>query len=704
MNTQNAAQTFLQEADDLLERIEETALGVNGGDSQTDDAVNQLFRAFHTIKGSGAMFGFDRIAAFTHHVETVLDLVRDRRLALTEELIKLILLSKDHIDSLLNAERTGASVPAESGDKLTAALNALLPPATPAAAVKEAAKDPEKGAPPVATAGTPQTFQIHFRPNPALMVAGGSPLALLDELRCLGECVAVASPSAIPPLEQLQPDQCYFSWDITLTTDKGLNAVKDVFIFVEDGSEISIKPVPPAGAKADLPSGERDLPRGRSAMPEKKPAAPPSGASSPPLRKPTSQEATVRVPAERLDRLVNLVGEFVMNQSRLMQVAATANVPNLNGPAEELARLVDELRDNVLGIRMMPIGSTFSRFKRLVHDLSAELGKEIDLVAEGAETELDKTVLDQLGDPLVHVIRNCIDHGIELPDDRVHLGKPRRGVVRLTATHVGSNVVIAITDDGRGIDTDAVRAKAVEKKLIAPESNLSQREILDLIFLPGFSTAKKVTNVSGRGVGMDVVKRQIDALRGRVAITSEAGRGATLTLTLPLTLAIIDGLLVEIGRDQFIVPMSVVTENVELHRAERGSKNGRNVVAVRGDLVPYIRLREAFAINGLEPDVEKIVIARQGDDRVGMVVDRVLGNHQTVIQSLGKFNRNVELVSGATIMGDGRVALILDLAGLIRFANEQARRAGQAGPIETNPESPGHRAPQPMIAHASAPN
>jgi two-component system chemotaxis sensor kinase CheA len=333
---------------------------------------------------------------------------------------------------------------------------------------------------------------------------------------------------------------------------------------------------------------------------------------------------------------------------------------------------------------MMPIGPTFSRFKRLVHDLSAELGKEIDLVTEGAETELDKTVLDQLGDPLVHLIRNSIGHGIETPEERLRCGKSRRGIIRLTAAHVGSNVILTIVDDGSGIDTQAVRAKAIEKKLIASDAKLTERETLDLIFLPGFSTAKQVTNVSGRGVGMDVVKRQFDALRGQVAIASHAGQGTTLTLTLPLTLAIIDGLLVEIGGDQFIVPMSVVTETVELCRTERQSKNGRNVIAVRGELVPYLRLREAFGTNGTELETEKIVIARQGGDRVGLVVDRVLGNHQTVIQSLGKFYRNIDLVSGATIMGDGRVALILDLAGLVRVAGAQSKPIVSANSVHNS--------------------
>jgi two-component system chemotaxis sensor kinase CheA len=440
---------------------------------------------------------------------------------------------------------------------------------------------------------------------------------------------------------------------------------------VEDGSEIKI-----AAAGVSTPARANpatSTPPPVSAAAPEKPVTQPAAAA--PSHRLSSRDSSVRVPSERLDRLVNLVGELVMNQSRLSQVAAAAKLPDLAAPVEDLERLVDELRDNVLGIRMMPIGATFNRFKRLVHDLSAELGKEIDLVTEGEDTELDKTVLDQLGDPLVHLIRNSIDHGIEVPETRTAAAKSRRGTIRLAAAHVGSNVVITITDDGRGIDAEAVRAKAVEKGLIAADARLSEPEMYELIFRPGFSTAEKITNVSGRGVGMDVVKRQFEALRGRVALSSKAGQGTTITLTLPLTLAIIDGLLVEIGRDQFIVPMSVVTENVELQRSDRGRNNGRNVIAVRGELVPYVLLRETFAIAGAEPEIEKIVIARHGEDRVGLVVDRVVGSHQTVIQPLGKFYHHIDLVSGATIMGDGRVALILDLAGLVRMAGEQPNRA-----------------------------
>jgi two-component system chemotaxis sensor kinase CheA len=695
MRPPDPAETFLQEADELLERIEETALEVTDGQGGSD-AVNRLFRAFHTIKGSGAMFGFDAVASFTHHVESVLDHVREGQVEVTPELIQLILASKDHISSLLTSSRSGVSVSEESGRRLAADLGALLSCAADPAVEVQPLACPVAG--PIhhdteSAAGDHGRFIIRFAPQPSILISGTNPLALLDELRSLGDCQVTACLDGIPHLEQLEPDQCHLRWEITLTTDRGIDAIKDVFIFVDDGAQVSIETDVSNREQPSLSAGScvsRLSPVQTSVLPSAEAPSQP--------RKGPSQDATVRVPVERLDRLVNIVGELVMNQSRLTQISSAANVPNLSGPVEELARLVNELRDNVLGIRMMPIGPTFSRFKRLVHDLSAELGKEIDLMTEGGDTELDKTVLDQLGDPLVHLIRNSVDHGIESPDDRVRQGKPRRGTIRLAAAHVGSSVVITIADDGHGIDAAAVRAKAVQKGLLTAEARPSEQEIYELIFQPGFSTARQVTNVSGRGVGMDVVRRQFEALRGHISISSAAGLGTTFTLTLPLTLAIIDGLLVEIGRDQFILPMSVVSENVELSHAERGRNNGRNVIAVRGELVPYVRLRETFGIAESEPDIEKIVIARHGSDRVGLVVDRVLGNHQTVIQSVGRFYRDVDLVSGATIMGDGRVALILDLGGLVRSSDVHSDKTPAVAPLGsvskfTDPTpAPGNRA------------
>jgi two-component system chemotaxis sensor kinase CheA len=668
----NAINTFLQEAEDLLAQIEEIVVDLNPQDASSDD-VNTLFRAFHTIKGSGAMFGFTAVADFTHHLETTLDLVRDGGLGMSQQLLDLILAAKDHIKALLDAAGTEAEIPRDSEARIITMLAAL---SSTGAAVRDSTAS--EASPKNAAQKSDrelQTWKILFRPAADLMRSGMSPVPLLNELRRLGECHVTGYTGAIPTLDLIQAEDCYLWWDIELTTASDLDAIKDVFIFVEDGSEIRI----------DREESRQDSRRSESSAEETHMEAPASqqvgGARDQGGRIPISgaakknshKDSTVRVPAEKLDLLVNLVGELVMNQSRLTQAASRLDAPELAEPVEEIERLVAELRDNVLGIRMMPIGTTFTRFKRLVHDLSAELGKEIDLVTEGAETELDKTVLDQLADPLVHLIRNSIDHGIEPIDERLRSEKPRRGEVRLSAIHTGSNVVVSIRDDGRGLDRNRILTKAASKRLVQPDASLSDKEIFNLIFLPGFSTAEQVTNVSGRGVGMDVVKRKIEALRGSISIESELQKGTTISLTLPLTLAIIDGLLVEVGSNRFIVPMSLVAENVELHRSERLRKNGRNVVTVRGELIPYIHLRETFGTHTNQAEIEKVVIVQHQDQRVGLVVDRVLGSHQTVIQSLGSFYGNVDLFSGATIMGDGRVALILDLAGLIRFVDRPDR-------------------------------
>ncbi len=652
----NPLPTFLQETEELIADIEQSALALSSGEPSAE-TVNRLFRAFHTIKGSGAMCGLESLAAFTHHVENLLDKVRGGAVPISDSLTDLILRAADHITSLLNAAQNGVIPPGDAGESLIAAVSVLEGSGRSS---DDRHTTPEEDA----GAGEQRTrerlWRISFHPNPAILANGGNPVVLLREVRRLGSCVIAAHAEDVPALDAIQTDRCYFWWNIELRSACSENAIRDVFIFVEDDSRLEIEEIASAvgGAKA-----ARELPDRAGTI------------LTATGLKPVTKEATVRVPAERLDHLVNLVGEFVMNQACLAQVVAQTGVSAFANPIQVMERLVAELRDNVLGIRMLPIGTLFGRFSRVVHDLSAELGKEADLVTEGSETEIDKSILDQLGDPLVHCLRNCIDHGVEPAAERAQMGKRRRATVRLKASHTGSSVVISIEDDGRGIDRDAVKAKAVEKRLVAPETSLSAKEIFDLILLPGFSTAQQVTSVSGRGVGMDAVKRQIDLLHGSLALDSIEGKGTRISITLPLTLAIIDGLLVQIGRERFIIPMSAVTENVELTRRERSCHNGRNVLAVRGELIPFIDLRQIFRIAGDLPVTEKVVIVQQGDSRVGLVVGRVLGTHQTVIQSLGQAYKNIEVVSGATIMGDGEVALILDIAAIVRHADRECQMA-----------------------------
>lgn len=665
------AAAFLQEAEDLLAEIETAALSINSQQSNME-AINHIFRAFHTIKGSGSMFGFDQVASFTHHIESLLDKAREGEVPITEQLSTVILAAADEIKALLLAAQGGKPVDPGLQAVLLETIYQISQPAIPITSPRQSHTVHDARPLPV--------WRIRFRPEPAILANGGSPALLFRDLKRLGLCTIQAHVDALPLLPELNPELCYLSWTIELRTSCTENDIRDVFMFAEDGSELIITP-PESGVPereqqtADLIALADSVVKpatGSAAAPESAPAAPTpdSAASSAQI---TAREATVRVPAERLDRLVNLVGELVMNQSRLARAAAPFQSPELDGPVEEIDRLVSELRDDVLQIRMMPIGTIFGRFRRLVRDLSMQLGKEIVLTTEGEDTELDKSILDQLSEPLVHMLRNSIDHGIEPADVRIAAGKPACGTIRLIAVHRGSDVVVSIEDDGRGLNREAIRAKAISRQLIASDANLSEKEILNLVLLPGFSTAATVTSISGRGVGMDVVKRQIDVLRGSLSITSEQGKGTCFSLTLPLTLAIIEGLLVETADSQYIVPMAAVTENVELRQSDRSLNNGRNIIAVRGDLIPYIDLRETFTVEGEAPPVSKIVIIRYEDKRVGLVVDRVMGTHQTVIQSLGHFFKRIDVVSGSTIMGDGRVALILDIAGLVRRADDLCR-------------------------------
>lgn len=652
--------TYRAEATEQLAMVEETILAIEVSPSDTE-AINRLFRIFHTIKGSGSMFGFEKLAHFTHRVETMLDQLRKGLIPVSRELVSLVLASKDHISDLL-------SHPERNPDEaLVARLCSFAPAGEP-----PPPSHPLPVAAPLPILAGRKTFGIQFTPTPAQFAQGLDPLSLLRELRRLGSCRVCLQVEKVPLLEQLDPEQCHLSWAIELTTDHGVNAVRDVFIFVEDAASIEIRELLPTAATPSAPVVEIKTV-------EAPPVAPPAPREGLQTRTQTLTDASVRVPSPRLDRLVNLVGELVINHSRLQQISGRAGLPELNTTVEDLERLVSELRDTVLGIRMTPIGTSFGRFRRLVRDLSSELGKEIDLVTEGEDTELDKNILDQLVDPLVHLLRNAIDHGLDLPAERERQGKPRRGTLRLVASHEGAHVCLRIEDDGRGLDLEAIRRKAVENGLLAPESKPSELELHNLLFRPGFSTATKVTAISGRGVGMDVVKRQVDALRGRVSIASAPGRGTSVLLTLPLTLAIIDGLLLELGGENYILPMSVVNENVEVCDRECATGNGRNLISVRGDLIPYISLRELFDTPGQRPQIERIVIVQAGHERVGLVVDRIQGAHQTVIQSLGRFYRECPGFSGATILGEGQVALILDVAGLVRMAGSEL----PAGDLQT---------------------
>jgi two-component system chemotaxis sensor kinase CheA len=534
------------------------------------------------------------------------------------------------------------------------------------------------------------TFRVTFKPAQDILLSGSNPELLVKEVAALGEASVSAITANMPNLDEMEPEKCYTYWEIILTTDKTENDIRDVFIFVEDDCKVDIKVIDDFSGGTDqlkkigeilIEKGEISTEDLTALMSERKligevmvekglisrdalDAALTEQHHVKQMREQkTAAEsiASVRVPSEKLDFLVDLVGELVTVQARLSQIATSENNQEMLKVAEEVERLVSELRDNTMSIRMLEIGSTFSKFKRLVRDLSVELGKEIELVTHGGETEIDKTVIEKLGDPLVHLIRNSIDHGIETPQERIAAGKEPKGHITLSATHSGGNVLIEIADDGKGINKEAVLKKARANGLVAENAELPEKEIFELIFASGFSTAEKVSSVSGRGVGMDVVRRNIESLRGSIDIMSVQGKGTTITLKLPLTLAIIDGLLVVIGGQFFIIPLSIVNECIEFNEAANKSSSGRRIIMVRNELIPYIHLRSFFNITEEAPEIQQIVIIELEGKRIGFVVDSVVGDHQTVIKSLGKAFRDIECISGATVLGDGSVALIVDV-------------------------------------------
>jgi two-component system chemotaxis sensor kinase CheA len=658
------------------------------------------------------MFGFEDVASFTHEVEAVFDLVRNEKISVTKQLVDLTLASKDLIRGMLDSCETGGAQKIERAGEIVDALKSFLPDASAPMPTERS----DQGAPPAREPSPPsagKTYGIHFAPHSDLFRTGTNPVLLLDELRSLGPCSLLAELDEIPPLDAMDPELCYTRWAVSLTTPATEEDIRSVFIFVEDDCQLSIQVAHARGTSGeDEPAVEKKLgqilmeqghitsealstalggqKRLGEILVEEGLVAPGTVESAlaeqrrqrelKEKRQTEEQASSVRVPAEKLDRLVDLVGELVTVQARLTQMAEVDLDPELVSIAEEVEALTGELRDSTMSIRMLPIGTTFNKFRRLVRDLSNELGKDVNLMTEGGDTELDKTVIERLNDPLVHLVRNSIDHGIEAPAVREATGKGRQGTVQLSAAHSGAHVLISIRDDGAGLDRDRIRSKAVEKGLLGPDEELSDKEIFSQIFAPGFSTAGQVTNVSGRGVGMDVVKRSIDALRGSIEIGSEKGRGTTFTLKLPLTLAIIDGLLVQLGASYFVMPLSTVEECIELTREDVSRAHGRNLAYLRGEIVPYIRLRERFGVLGEPPEIEQIVITEAVEGRVGFVVDKVIGEHQTVIKNLGRMYRHVEGISGATILGDGTVALILDIAHLVRDVELGEALIGERSP------------------------
>ncbi len=696
MNKQR--EVYKEEANELLADIEVSLLEL---EETPDDPelIGRVFRALHTIKGSGAMAGFDDIADFAHEIETIFDRVRDGNLPVTKDLVSLALSARDQIKMMLDASGTGERIDTFRLKGLVAAFRELLPESSEAPEADGMA-EPSEPAGKDETEGNDTTYRIRFRPKMDIFKDGTNPILLLNELRELGPCNVLAQTDDIPFLENFDPEACYTYWDIILTTSKGTNAIRDVFIFVEQNCQLNIEMIDAAGLESDYKRlGEILLERndlccddlGRVLVDHKRlgeklveknlvdmgivQSALVEQAHVKQIRKKRHETAiasSVRVPAEKLDSLVDLVGELVTLQARFTQevtiqgeeYAETEDHSELVSISEELDRLTADLRDITMSIRMLPIGTTFSSFRRLVRDLSDELGKDIRLITEGGETELDKTVIERLNDPLVHIIRNSVDHGIEAPKIRETSGKSRQGTIRLWAEHYGADVLIRISDDGAGLDPDVIRVKAEERGVVSLDDELSESQIFSQIFSPSLSTSEQVTDISGRGVGMDVVKRSIESLRGAIEIESDKGTGTTITLKIPLTLAIIDGFLVKIGEGYFVLPLSSVEECVSLSPEDMELAKKRNMMRFRDQIIQYLDLRDIFNTEEVTSNTERVVIVEARNERVGLGVGQVIGQHQTVIKTLSRVYRDVEGISGATILGDGTVALILDVSQL----------------------------------------
>ncbi|MET3713187.1 two-component system chemotaxis sensor kinase CheA [Sphingomonas trueperi] len=643
---------FRVEAGDLLDQVEQGLLDLTHR-LDDRDLIDAVFRGLHTLKGSGAMFGFDALASFTHHCETAFDRVRKGLAPATQGLVAVILSAKDHMRALVDGDGTGLEV---AGAAILAELQREV--------------DAAAGAPPAAaSAPVRKGWRLTFYLPPESMANGTNPLMLLDELRELGECTITARTDRLPPLGELNPVECHVGWDVELFGDVSRDDIDDVFLFVMDDMELVIEEI---GGEAEAPAEIVEAPVATAAV-----ATP---EASGPAKAATKTGESVRVPAERLDELMDRVGELVIVHSRLSQLAnGQGGDMVLRSISEEIERLVSELRDTMMVLRMVPVATLFGRFRRLIHDLARETGKAIELSTEGEATEVDKTVIERLADPMVHLIRNACDHGLEPEDERVAAGKPATGHVRLSAHQAGGEVLITIQDDGRGINRERVRAKAESQGLIQPGQALSDSELLQMIFHPGFSTAAAVTNLSGRGVGMDVVKRTIESLRGAIDITSTPGEGSKVVLRIPLTLAIIDGLLVRVGEGRYVIPLAAVEECLELSLEEDLRSRGRSFITLRDRLVPFLRLREMFE-TGTRPDPhQKIVVIATGAERVGLVVDQIIGSHQTVIKSMSPLHQDVAAFAGATILGDGGVALILDVVQLVLAGQQQEERLRAAG-------------------------
>lgn len=696
-------QIFFEEADELIEAMEAELLEMVF-DPGNSDRINNVFRAAHSIKGGAATFGFAEITDTTHVMETLMNCVRDGSVQVDRALIDLLLSAVDCVRDMLGAAKSGADFDPARAAETKAALQAFLDgPATsdqPAAAgevestggvVENAGGTAAAAEPlslPVAEAGRPQRrYRISFKPSHDLFKMGNDPLHIFRALKELGDLEVEVDGSSIPDLSTFEADRLYFAWTLTLDTTAEEASVIEAFEWVEDVSEVRIELMDASAAESDAGNPEEEADTSAEAQARQE------ARSRTDRRAAASENTSIRVGIDKIDTLINLVGELVITQSMLGEMGEhieTCDLEKLREGFAQLERHTRELQENVMKIRMVPISNVFNRLPRTIHDLGSRLGKKVDLVLRGEQTEMDKTVMERIGDPLVHLVRNAVDHGIEMPEARLAAGKPERGTLELCAYHANGNIVIEIRDDGAGLNTEKILAKARANGLVGANETLTEQEVHDLIFEPGFSTADQVSDVSGRGVGMDVVKQNIRELGGAVEIASETGRGSTFTIRLPLTLAIVDGQLLRVEDQVYIVPLVSILESIQLEERHLSTIADRGqVYRVRDEYVPVVALTRLFNMGVAEERAREslLVLVESGQGKIGLLVDDLLAQQQVVIKSLESNFRPVTGISGATILGDGRVALILDIPGLLRLARQGAEDGRFASAPQSSPRA-----------------
>ena len=663
---------FVEESTDNVHDLEE-ALFLLEKDMDNKELIERIFRAMHSLKGGGAMFGFNHLSEFTHHLETIFDWVRSNKLKVTTDLITLTFSAIDQIKFLLKTGDLSAADDLKAQQAFIQRLQAFLSEGgstgTSAASAAQTEAAPEES--------DEKTYLISFIPQKELLQNGTNPLYLLDDIHALGQALTLAFTHKVPSLDLIDAEANYCLWQILVSTSESINEIKDVFIFVEDECELHIDQVAGRNILQDkdvLEKAEKAVKNSTLLTVEDfKQESQAVAASVAPQTEERKKAAikehkisSIRVSSHKIDELVTLVSELVTLQAQLSLYAENTQDATMLSMSENVQKLSRQLRENAFDISLIPLQSELMRFQRLVRDLSKDQGKDIDFIIEGGDLELDKNIIENLTDPLLHILRNSIDHGIEVPEDRIKAGKAPKGNILFKAFYSGANVIIEISDDGKGIDAEVIRQKAIAKGLIESDAALTEKEVLDLIFVSGFSTREVVSDVSGRGVGMDVVKRKLANIRGEVSIESEKGKGTLISITLPMTLSIIDGLLVGVGENQYVIPISAIDKLYAL-QPEQLKQSFNQVVVIDNEQHPYIDLRKVFkASEEAEREQLQMIMVKAEDRLSGLLVDAVIGEYQTVVKPLGRYLKKQEILSGASIMGDGTIALVIDTTRLLQ--------------------------------------